>query len=457
MYHPLIQKVLKLFQLIKLSNLICNNNMKYYNTNNPSQKVNLKNAVMKSSNDATGLYMPESIPTLNATFLKNIHQLNLQEISFQVANAMFASDVPGDVLQRIINETLDFEIPLVNIHNNISVLELFHGPTMAFKDIGARFMAGLFGYFIEQDNHEINILAATSGDTGSAVAAAFLNKPGIKVTILYPSNRVSYLQEQQLTTMGNNITALEIDGSFDDCQALVKQAFADKNLNAIVNLASANSINFARLFPQSFYYFHAYAQLNKNNKPLVFSVPSGNYGNLTAGLIAKKMGLPIHQFIAATNANDIIPTYLQTKKFTPKPSIETISNAMDVGNPSNFGRITSLYNYSFSDIQENIKGFSFNDHETRLTMKDLYKNSNYILDPHGAIGYLALSKYLEKNEGQGIFLETAHPAKFQDVVQSVLEIEMVIPEQLRKYIKKQKHSIKMSNNFHDLRDYLTSV
>lgn len=428
--------------------------MLYYNTSNPSEKVNLKRAIMQSSNDATGLYMPENIPSLDSTFFKNIHQLSLQEISYRVADAMFSSDVPDIVLQRIINASLNFEIPLVNIHDNIWALELFHGPTMAFKDVGARFMAGLLEFFIEQENKEINILVATSGDTGSAVAAAFLNKPGIKVTILYPSKRVSYLQEQQLTTMGNNIAALEIDGSFDDCQGLVKLAFADKKLNTKVNLASANSINFARLFPQSFYYFHGYAQLKEKGKPLIFSVPSGNFGNLTAGLFAKRMGLPVYQFIAATNANDIIPTYLQTGKFNPKPSISTVSNAMDVGNPSNFGRITSLYNNSFSDLQENIKGYSFNDDETCLAMQNVYRKHNYILDPHGAIGYSAFCKYSEKNKCNGIFLETAHPAKFSDVVKEVLNIDIQTPEPLKKYLEKQKHSIKFKNNFNDLRSFL---
>lgn len=427
--------------------------MKYYNTNNPSEKVNLKKAIIQSSNDASGLYMPERIPKLDSAILKSIHEFSLQEISFHVAKKMFGMDIPDAMLLKIINETLNFEIPLVHIHDQVSALELFHGPTMAFKDIGARFMANLFAYFNEHENKNINILVATSGDTGSAVADAFLNKPGIKVTILYPSKRVSFLQEQQLTTMGNNITALEIDGSFDDCQSLVKQAFIHKLLNTKLNLASANSINFARLFPQSFYYFHAYAQ-KKENKPIVVSVPSGNFGNLTAGLFAKKMGLPIHQFIASTNINDVIPEYLTTGTFNPRPSIQTISNAMDVGNPSNYSRIIALYNKSLSNIKEDIKGYSFNDNETRSMMQYVYNNHNYILDPHGAIGYLGLSKFLKNNRYNGIFLETAHPAKFQDTVKDVLNIEIETPVQLKKNLEKQKESIKMSNKFEDLKEFL---
>jgi threonine synthase len=428
--------------------------MKYFNTANLSERVNLKEAILNSSGNSSGLYMPEYISQLEPSFFRDIHQFSLHEISYHVAEAMFEGDIPKHILRQIITESLDFEIPLIHVLDTISVLELFHGPTMAFKDVGARFMSGLFGYFVERENTEINILVATSGDTGSAVASAFLNKPGIKVTILYPSGRVSHMQEQQICTMGNNITALEIEGSFDDCQALAKKAFVDPALNAGVKLASANSINFARLFPQSFYYFHAYAQLKDKKRPLVFSVPSGNFGNLTAGVFAKRMGLPVHRFIAATNANDIVPVYLQTGNYEPKSSVATLSNAMDVGNPSNFSRLNSLYHNTFTDMKEHIRGFSVTDTETLATMKEVYHAHKYMLDPHGSVAFTALSEYAKRNDCTGIMLETAHPAKFREVVERVLGISIPMPQQLKKYEGKKKESIFMKNDIEELKEWL---
>jgi threonine synthase len=430
--------------------------MKYYNVSNPSEKVDFKNVVMQSSNKNNGLYLPEHIPVLDTTFLKNINKHSFAEISFQVAKAILGADMPHSALQKTIDEALNFPIHLKNIHDDNYVLELFHGPTMAFKDVGARFMSGLVSYFIQSETDEINILVATSGDTGSAVAAAFLNKPGIKVTILYPSGRVSYLQEQQLTTMGNNITALEIDGSFDDCQSMVKSAFADIDLSKKLKLTSANSINFARLFPQSFYYFYAYSQIKNNKLPLVFSVPSGNFGNLTAGIIAQKMGLPIWRFVAATNKNNVIPEYLQTQKYNPMPSVATISSAMDVGNPSNFERINALYNHNFSEIKNNITGYAFSDFETCKAIKTALQKHKYLLEPHGAVAYLGISRYLEKHKCCSVFFETAHPAKFSDVLQSALNIDVPVPEELKHYLGKKKRSIKMSADFEQLKEYLLS-
>lgn len=430
--------------------------MYYHNINNPSDKVTLKAAVMQSPTDINGLYMPEMVPSVNASFIKNIHGLNLQEIAFEVAKIMFKNDVPAEELEKIIYDALSFDIPLVPVDDGISSLELFHGPTMAFKDVGARFMAGLFEYFMGQESQEVNILVATSGDTGSAVASAFLNKPGIKVTILYPSGKVSPLQEKQLTTLENNITALEVKGNFDDCQRMAKQAFADIELKKHVTLTSANSINFARLFPQSFYYFYAYSQVKEQEKPIVFCVPSGNFGNITAGLLAKRMGLPVQHFIAATNCNDVVPHYLKTGDFTPKPSVATISNAMDVGNPSNFNRMLALYKDELNALKNDVTGYSYNDRETREIMKTVYKKFNYVLDPHGAIAYGALKHYKEANNVTGIFLETAHPAKFSDVVEETLQMNIPIPAPLREHLSRTKNSIIIENDYEVLQEFLMS-
>ncbi len=409
---------------------------------------------MQSPKGVTGLYMPETIPPMDASFMQNLGQYHLQEIAGEAAKKMFHGDVEDRVLEDIAAHAVDFAIPAVPIHDNIYTLELFHGPTLAFKDVGARFMAGLFEHFIARERKEVNILVATSGDTGSAVACAFLGKQGIKVTILYPSGKVSKLQEKQLTTLGQNITALEVNGTFDDCQRMAKQAFADSTLKPYVNLTSANSINFARLFPQSFYYFHAFAQLSKITKPLVCCVPSGNFGNITAGLIAKRMGLPVHHFIAATNQNDIIPQYLSSGDFTPKPSVTTISNAMDVGNPSNFSRMQALFNGVYADFKTAITGYAFNDEQTRKIMRQVYQQHDYVLDPHGAIGYGALQHYLQGKDLTGIFLETAHPAKFGDVVEDTLGVEVPMPENLQRYARLEKKSILLENDYDLLRDFL---
>lgn len=402
-----------------------------------------------------GLYMPERIPELPSSFFDNIHQLSLQQIALEVANVLVGEDVESSALKKIVNDSLNFEIPLVKLHDNIHTLELFHGPTLAFKDIGARFMARLLAYFLKNDEREVTVLVATSGDTGSAVANGFLGVPGIKVVILYPSGKVSDIQEKQLTTLGQNITALEVKGTFDDCQKLVKQAFLDKGLKEKMILTSANSINVARLLPQSFYYFHAFAQLRKGKKNVVIAVPSGNFGNLTAGLIAKKMGLPIHKFIAATNINNIVPNYLATGIFTPKPSRRTISNAMDVGDPSNFARMMDLYDNDHHKIAQDIIGYSFTDDQTKAVIRRVYEQYHYLMDPHGAVGYLALQEYLLKNDdGQAIFLETAHPAKFCNIVEKVIAEKVLIPKRLKDSMEKEKSSVLISNSFQELASFL---
>jgi threonine synthase len=421
--------------------------MNYYNINNPLEKVSLKNAVLKSVSKVSDLYMPEYIPVLPSEFFDRLNKMSLQEIGFEVSKALLGQDIPESALESIVDEALTFEIPLLKLEENLHVLELFHGPSLAFKDVGARFMAGLFEYYLQTENQEITVLVATSGDTGSAVANAFYNKKGIKVLILYPSGRVSIIQEKQLTTMGGNITAFEVDGDFDDCQQLVRQAFADAELNNRLNLTSANSINFARLFPQSFYYFYALAQLTGIEKPVVVSVPSGNFGNLTAGLIAKKMGLPVHNFIAATNVNRAVPSYLVTGRFEPQPTIHTITNAMDVGNPGNFPRILELYNNRYNDIKDTIKGYWFTDKQTCKAMYDLQNKYAYQADPHGAVAYLGLIKYMTKNDCSGIFLETAHPAKFPVEIEMAINKKVQIPDALKNLLALENKSVKIPNYF----------
>lgn len=424
--------------------------MKYYNINNPNETVPLKDAVLKSISSESGLYMPETIPVLPKDFFEKLPGLSLQEIGFEVSKAMMGDDIPHAALKKIVNEALSFPIPLKKLEENLFVLELFHGPTLAFKDVGARFMAGLFEYFLQNENREVTILVATSGDTGSAVANAFYNKKGIKVVILYPSGKVSELQEKQLTTMSGNISALEVDGNFDDCQKMVKQAFADVELNKQVNLTSANSINFARLFPQSFYYFHAVAQLGKSHKPVVLSVPSGNFGNLTAGLIAKKTGLPVHKFIASTNSNRVVPDYLLNGQFKPQQTHYTISNAMDVGNPSNFPRMLEIYQKQHSLISGDIKGYSFNDEQNRAAMTEIQNKCNYQADPHGAIAYSGLKEFGITKDHVSIFLETAHPAKFPDEVERSTNKKVEIPIGLKEVLTLKKKAIKISGNYSDL-------
>jgi threonine synthase len=431
--------------------------MNYYDIKNPTQKVSLKEAVLKSISAESGLYMPEHIPALPDSFFVNLSDLNLQEIAFEVSNAMLGEDIPNEALKQIVNQAISFPIPLKKLEDNLFVLELFHGPTQAFKDVGARFMAGLFQYFLRNENREVVILVATSGDTGSAVANAFYNIKGVKVVILYPSGKVSELQEKQLTTMGGNITALEVEGNFDDCQRMVKQAFADTELNQKLNLTSANSINFARLFPQSFFYFNAMAQLGKADKPVVISVPSGNFGNLTSGLIAKKMGLPVHQFIAATNRNHVVPDYLKSGKYQPQQTHHTITNAMDVGDPSNFPRMSEIYQKQQLAMSADIKGYWYTDEQTRSAMVELQSKYGYQSDPHGAVAYAGLSESGLLNDNIGIFLETAHPAKFPEEVEKSTHVKVQIPETLTAILKLEKQSHKILNEYSFLLEYLNQL
>jgi len=424
--------------------------MKYYDIKNPGQKVSLKEAVLKSISSDSGLYMPELIPVLPGSFFADLPDLNLQEIAFEVSKAMLGEDIPDEALKEIINGALSFPIPLKQLEENLFVLELFHGPTLAFKDVGARFMAGLFQHFLRNENKEVVILVATSGDTGSAVANAFFNKKNVKVVILYPSGKVSELQEKQLSTMGGNITALEVDGNFDDCQRMVKQAFADTELNRQLNLTSANSINFARLFPQSFFYFNAIAQLGKENKPVVISVPSGNFGNLTSGLIAKKMGLPVHRFIAATNRNHAVPDYLKSGEYQPQHTHHTITNAMDVGNPSNFPRMLEIYQNQQLAMAADIKGYWFSDDQTRAAMAELQGKYAYQSDPHGAVAYAGLKESGLTKNNIGIFLETAHPAKFPDEVEKATNRKVKIPDTLTDIMTLEKKTIKLSHSYDSL-------
>lgn len=433
--------------------------MKFYSTNNPNLKVDLKEAVTQGLAPDNGLYMPEHIPVLPKEFFDTIHTKSFQEIAFTVAKNIIGDDVPADELKRIVEHTIQFDAPVVEVDDRAYALELFHGPTLAFKDFGARFMSQLLGYFARQQNQEIVILVATSGDTGSAVANGFLGVKGTKVIVLYPSGKVSDIQEKQFTTLGQNVTALEIDGTFDDCQRLVKEAFLDDVLRKKYFLTSANSINIARLIPQSFYYFYAYAQMKNKAKDLVFSIPSGNFGNLTGGLLAQRMGLPIRKFIANTNVNDVVPEYLRTKVFAPRPSKQTISNAMDVGNPSNFARMLDLFQHDFNKLSEDIAGYAFSDDETRAAMRHVYASTEYILDPHGAIGYLGLIKYIEERgeDVTGIFLETAHPAKFKEVVDDTLGRSIDIPEPLQHFLQQTKKSIALKCDYTSFKDFLLNT
>jgi threonine synthase len=421
--------------------------MKYYSTNNRNHKVSLREAVIEGLAPDNGLYMPEYIPILPDRFFHELGKMSFQQIAFEVASHLLKEDVPEKELRRIVEHTIQFDAPIVEVESNVYALELFHGPTLAFKDFGARFMSQLLRYFASQQDKEITILVATSGDTGSAVANGFLGVPGTRVIVLYPAGKVSEVQEKQFTTLGENVTALEVDGTFDDCQRLVKLAFLDAELKKRYFLTSANSINISRLIPQSFYYFHAYNQLKDKNKPVVFSVPSGNFGNL-----------PVQHFIAATNVNDIVPEYLQTRIFNPRPSKHTISNAMDVGNPSNFARLIDLFDNQYEQLSTLIKGYAFTDDETRASLKEIYEKRGYLLDPHGAVGLLGIKRYMKesKQEVSGIFLETAHPGKFKDVVDNIIGKEMTLPPKLQAFMKGNKYSIKMSNRFDDLKALLVN-
>lgn len=448
--------------------------MQLFSTNDKTrdQAVSFKEAVFKSMPEDNGLFMPVFFPELPASFIKQIEKYTFQEIAFEVAQTLISDEIPALALRGIIEDAINFNAPVVVLNEQVRVLELFHGPTLAFKDFGARFMARVMSWFLQENPvaKEINILVATSGDTGSAVAQGFLNVPGINVTLLYPKGKVSNLQEKQLTTVGNNVTALEIEGTFDDCQRMVKQAFLDQELNKRLNLSSANSINISRLVPQSFYYFNAYAQLKReisfdSERTVVFSVPSGNFGNLCGGLIAKRMGLPIHRIIAATNVNDIVPKYLYTGNFQPKPSVRTISNAMDVGNPSNFARLKAFYQTSpsmnetdlLSAIQLDIIGKHYTDIQTKEAIAEVFlKYFGYVMCPHTAVGYIGLQDYLkEQNESAyGVVLATAHPAKFMDVVEEAIDEKISLPDSLQLLLDKEKRTIPLSNSYNDLKEYL---
>ena len=431
--------------------------MQLYSTKNPSTRVGLEEAVFKGLPEDNGLYMPVEIPKLPAGFIKNLKDYPFEEIAFRVALKMIGKSIPEGDLKGIIERAVNFPAPVVNLSERMNVLELFHGPSLAFKDFGARFMAETMSYFLRGQDKELTILVATSGDTGGAVAAGFYKTPGINVVILYPSGKVSGLQEKQLTTLGHNIKAIEINGTFDDCQALVKQAFLDESLRSQINLSSANSINIARLIPQSFYYFEAYKQVKQPRRSVVFSIPSGNFGNLTAGLFAKRMGLPVKHFIAATNINDMVPAYLSTGRYEARPSQPTISNAMDVGNPSNFARMLDLYGSTWNTIKEDIKGFSFTDEATKKAITEVKNRFNYTIDPHGAVGYLALKSYLKTvGKADGIILETAHPSKFPDEVERCTGQPVVIPERLAILADRKKESVLMNPDFNAFKSWLSA-
>lgn len=430
--------------------------MQYYSTRNKNLRVSLREAVFSGLAEDGGLFMPERIPVMGKDFFSKIEEMDFPELSYHIALALFGEDMHDEEIRNLVFDALNFETPLINLDDKLSVLELFHGPTLAFKDVGARFTARMLQILVKKHPDEIHVLVATSGDTGSAVANGFLGVEGIKVHVLYPRNKVSKIQEMQFTTLGRNIAALEVDGSFDDCQKLVKQAFSDKSIREKLSLTSANSINLARLLPQSFYYFNACRQVSEKEN-LVFCVPSGNFGNLTAGLIARKMGLPVKHFIAATNVNDVFPNYLLSGEYKPRPSKATIANAMDVGDPSNFDRMTDLYKNSVTDMRKDITSYSFRDEEIQNGIKNCFQKLNYITDPHGATGYLASCKHLAKYQNDHVvFLETAHPAKFGSIVKESAGIEPEIPERLRRFLDGKKEVVPVKNSFTDFKNYLFS-
>lgn len=427
--------------------------MKYYSLNNKEHQVSFKEALINGLAPDKGLYFPESLSKLSNDFYKNIENLSNTQIAYQVIQQFVGDAIPKEELKRIVDETLSFDFPLVKIEDTIYSLELFHGPTMAFKDVGARFMSRCLAYFNRNKNQQNTVLVATSGDTGGAVASGFLGVNGVKVIILYPSGKVSNIQEKQLTTLGQNIIALEVDGVFDDCQDIVKKAFLDEDLKSF-NLTSANSINIARWLPQMFYFFFAYKELKKFNKPLIVSCPSGNFGNICAGILAKKLGLPLTHFVASTNTNDTVPRFLENGKYDPKPSVATISNAMDVGNPSNFVRIQEMYGNDLTEFKKDFSSYSFTDEETRVAIKSIYDSSGYVAEPHGAIGYLGFKKEIQnKPESIGFLLETAHPIKFLDEVEPLLNIKLSIPKQIESVLNKDKVSVKISS-YEDFKSYL---
>lgn len=430
--------------------------MKYYSTNHTAPEVALGEAVVRGLAPDKGLYMPERIEKLPRSFYDGIASMSFHEIACRVAEAFFGDDIEHETLRKIVCDTLGFETPVVRVEPGIYSLELFHGPTLAFKDVGARFMARMLSHFIGRDNGRVTVLVATSGDTGSAVANGFLGVEGIDVVVLYPKGKVSEIQEKQFTTLGRNITALEIDGTFDDCQRLVKSAFLDRELNERFRLTSANSINVARFLPQAFYYFNAYAQMRRagENGEIVVSVPSGNFGNITAGLFAKRMGLPVKRFIAANNSNDIFLQYLITGVYTPRPSVATLANAMDVGDPSNFVRVLDLYGQSIDAIRADISGARYSDDRIRSILADTLKRTGYLLDPHGACGYQALKEGLQAGE-TGVFLETAHPAKFKDTVEPIIGQPVAVPQRLAEFMKGQKLSVELPSDFDTSKRFLS--
>ncbi|WP_347174296.1 threonine synthase [Polaribacter uvawellassae] len=428
--------------------------MNYYSLNHTSPNVSFRDAVVNGIAPDRGLYFPESITPLSKDFFNHIEYFSNEEIAFEVIKQFVGNEIPTERLKQIITETINFDFPVIEVAKNTSSLELYHGPTMAFKDVGARFMARCLGEFNKNNNNQVTVLVATSGDTGGAVANGFLNVKGVDVVILYPSGKVSDIQEKQLTTLGQNIVALEVDGTFDDCQEMVKTAFLDAEISR--TLTSANSINVARWLPQMFYFFFAYKQLKNKHKDLVFSVPSGNFGNICAGIMAKKLGLPIKHFVAATNVNDTVPKYLKDGNYNPKPSKATISNAMDVGNPSNFIRIQELFNSNLEQLKKSFSSYSFTDDATRKAMKELYEKANYVSDPHGAVGYLGCKEYAKENpDALCVFLETAHPVKFLAIVEETLPIKIDIPLQIQAMMHKEKVAQKITT-YHELKTYLNS-
>jgi threonine synthase len=426
--------------------------MFFRSTRGASEPVSFQKAVLDGLAPDGGLYLPDVIPRISPRLLEALPQLSFQELSFEVTSLWLDKEIDRKVLQKIVEASFQFDAPLVPVESNIFALELFHGPTFAFKDFGARFMAQVLAKFITENG--ITILVATSGDTGSAVASAFHDVDGIKVVLLFPSGKISEIQRKQMTTLGGNVRALAIEGNFDDCQRLVKQAFADSELRNQIQLSSANSINIARLLPQCFYYFRAVAQLSDQHPP-IFSVPSGNFGNLTAGIIAKRMGLPVKRFIAATNVNDVVAQYLKTGKFEPRPSIQTISNAMDVGNPSNFERLQYLYENDLAKMSDEICAASFTDHKTEQCIKHTFQETNYVLDPHGAVALLGLKKFMAA-ESAGIFLETAHPAKFTETVEPAIARKIDIPDKLKSCINSPEHVVNLKASYEEFRSFLLS-
>ncbi|MDX1642287.1 MAG: threonine synthase [Balneolaceae bacterium] len=432
--------------------------MKFISTNKNSEPVTFLEAMRKGLAPDGGLYMPEKIPVLPDSFWASVGDLTFNEIAFEIARPYLKDELSEGELQSVIEDAFNFSVPVKSLADNLFVLELYHGPTLAFKDFGARFMARLFSEKARKDQEDVTILVATSGDTGSAVAHGFYKVDGVNVCLLYPKGKVSKLQEQQMATLGKNVTALEVDGVFDDCQSLVKQAFTDQELNSKMQLSSANSINIARLLPQSFYYAFALAELQKKGiEQPVFSVPSGNFGNLTGGLLAMKMGMPAKHFLAATNVNDVVPEYLHGNEFQPRDSVQTISNAMDVGNPSNFARIQHLFGYSDSAIRNHLTGYSYTDKQTRETIREVFDEENYLLCPHTAIGYRAAKGY-QKEKGEivpVVTLATAHPVKFRDVIEPEINQEIEVPERLVVWLQKQKKSTSIGKNFESFKDFLT--